>query len=121
MNTFKPDGWPTVVPRIITQDVAGLVGFPKAVFDARGNDRIAAPIELRIGDSVAIVSDGGGQREPMAAFLYVYVEDADRTYQRAVDAGAASIEKPIDTPYCATLRDSWGNMWQIANHQGRPG
>lgn len=56
----------------------------------------------------------------MAAFLYVYVEDADRTYQRAVDAGAISIEEPTDTPYGdrrATLRDSWGNMWQIATHR----
>jgi hypothetical protein len=32
MNTFKPDGWPTVTPRIFTDDVAGLVGFLKIVF-----------------------------------------------------------------------------------------
>jgi PhnB protein len=41
----------------------------------------------------------GGQREAMLAFLYVYVENADRTYQRAVEAGAASIEEPMDMPY----------------------
>jgi PhnB protein len=112
MSEFKPDGRPTVVPRIITPDVSGLVAFIKRVFDAHGDYKIGAPVELRIADSLVMVSDGNGQREPMAAFLYVYVEDADRTYQSAVDMGASSIEKPVDTPYSdrrATIRDSWGN------------
>jgi PhnB protein len=97
-----------------------VVGFLKAVFDARGEERIGVPAKGEIGDSIVMISDGGGQREAMPAFLYVYVEDADRTYQRAVETGAASIEKPIDTPYGdrrATVRDSWGNVWQIATHQ----
>jgi PhnB protein len=120
MKKFKPDGWRTITPRIFTNDVAGVVGFLKAVFDARGEERIGVPAKVQIGDSIVMTSDGGGQREAMPAFLYVYVEDADRTYQRAVETGAASIEKPIDTPYGdrrATVRDSWGNVWQIATHQ----
>jgi uncharacterized glyoxalase superfamily protein PhnB len=50
----------------------------------------------------------------------VYVEDADETYRLAVDAGAALLEKPMDTPYGdrrATVLDSWGNTWQIATHR----
>jgi len=35
MKKFKPDGWHTVTPRIFTDDVAGMVGFLKAVFNAR--------------------------------------------------------------------------------------
>jgi uncharacterized glyoxalase superfamily protein PhnB len=38
----------------------------------------------------------------------------------ARDAGAASLEKPMDTPYGdrrATVLDSWGNTWQIATHR----
>jgi uncharacterized glyoxalase superfamily protein PhnB len=53
----------------------------------------------------------------MPAFLYVYVEDADRTYWRALAAGATSIEEPIDMPYGgrrAMVRGAWGNLWQIA-------
>jgi PhnB protein len=75
---------------------------------------------MQIGESIVMVSDGGGQREAMPAFLYVYVEDADRTYRRAVTAGATSIEEPIDMPYGdrrAMVRDAWGNLWQIATRQ----
>ncbi len=120
MNAYRPDDRPIVTPRIVTSDVAGLVAFLKAVFGARGDYRAEAPSEMRIGDSVVLVSDGGGQREAFPAFLYVYVEAADETYQRALDAGAQAVERPADQPYGdrrATVRDSWGNMWQIATHQ----
>jgi PhnB protein len=119
-KNFKPDGWHTVTPRIFADDAAGMVGFLKAVFNARGEEQVGKPSELQIGDSIVMVSDGGGQREALPAFLYVYVEDADRTYERAVEAGAATLEEPTDTPYGdrrATVRDRWGNVWQIATHQ----
>jgi PhnB protein len=96
-----------------------LVGFIKAVFKASGEYQAGMPAEIRIGDSIVMISDGGGRRETMPAFLYVYVEDADETYRLAVDAGAESLEKPMDMPYGdrrAMVRDSWGNMWQIATH-----
>jgi PhnB protein len=59
----------------------------------------------------------------MLAFLYVYVENADETYQRAIAAGAESIEKPADMhmPYGdrRASRDSCANVWQIATNRGR--
>jgi uncharacterized glyoxalase superfamily protein PhnB len=122
MNTFKPDGWRTVTPRIFTDDVAGLVGFLKTVFGAGGELQSAAPTEMTIGDCVVMISGSGGAREAMPAFLYVYVENADETYQRAIAAGAESIERPADMPYGdrrATVRDSWQNIWQIATHRAR--
>ena len=120
MNNFKPGGWHTVTLRIFTGDVAGLVGFLKSVFNASGEYRVGMPAEINIGDSIVMISDGGGRRETMPAFLYVYVEDADETYRLAVDAGAESVEKPKDTPYGdrrATVLDPWGNTWQIATHR----
>jgi len=122
MNKFKPDGWHTVTPRVFTDDVAGLVGFLKIVFGAVGKLQSEGPTEMRIGDSVVMISDGGGERQAMPAFLYVYVENADEAYQRAIAAGAESIERPGDMPYGdrrATVRDSWGNVWQIATYRGR--
>ena len=106
---------------MITDDVDGLVEFLRSVFDARGERRAGAPTEMKVGDSIIMVSDGGGVRETMPAFLYVYVENADKTYQRAIDSGAQPIEEPMDTPYGdrrATIQDSWGNMWQIATRKG---
>ena len=120
MSSFTPHGWHTVTPRIFTVDVAGLVGFLRAVFNASGEYREGMPTEIQIGDSIVMISDGGGKREAMPAFLYVYVEDADETYRLAVAAGALSVEEPMDTPYgdrSATVLDPWGNIWQIATHR----
>ena len=72
---------------------------------------------MRIGDSVIIISDGGGVRDSIPGFLYVYVEDVDAVYERAMHAGAESLEAPTDLPYGdrrSTVKDSWGNLWQIA-------
>jgi PhnB protein len=121
MTKFKPDGWPTVIPRIFTEDVAGVAGFLQFVFGAQGQVRANTPSEMTIGDSVIMVSDGGGVRAARPAFLYVYVENADETYGRAIEAGALTIEKPADMPYGdrrAMVQDSWGNVWQIATHGG---
>jgi PhnB protein len=91
-----------------------------AVFGAKGDLSANRPAEMRIGDSVIIVSDGGGLREPMPAFLYVYVEDTDAIYERAIHAGAESLEVPTEMPYGdrrAMVKDAWGNLWQIATHK----
>ena len=117
---FKPDGWPTVVPRLLTADVEGLVAFLRQTFGAQGEAHPGRPAEIRIGDSIVLVSDGGGIRELSPAFLYVYVEDTDETWRRAMESGAQAIEPPADMPYGdrrATLRDQWGNTWQVATHR----
>jgi uncharacterized glyoxalase superfamily protein PhnB len=119
MVKSQPDGWHTVTPRIVAADPEGLVRFLKQVFDAKGEFRPGSPAEIRIGDSVVMIS-GEGQREEMPAFLYVYVDDTDVTYQRAIAARATSLESPTDLPYGdrrAMVRDAWGNTWQIATHK----
>jgi PhnB protein len=61
-----------------------------------------------------------GPRDAMPAFLYLYVEDIDTTYQRALDAGAVSLEEPQDVPYGdrrGMVKDPCGNIWQIATHK----
>jgi uncharacterized glyoxalase superfamily protein PhnB len=60
----------------------------------------------------------------MPAFLYLYVDDTDTTYKRALDAGAASLEEPWNTPYGdrrGKVEDPGGNIWQIATHKAEPG
>ena len=121
MTAQKPPGWSTVTPRLITSDVDGLVAFLKAAFDAEGEVMAGRPSELRIGDSLVMISDGGGIREQTRAFLHLYVDDADRSYSRAMSAGAVTIEAPADMPWGdrrATVSDKWGNIWQIATFGG---
>jgi PhnB protein len=122
MNRFQPDGWHTVTPRIITSEAEELVRFVKEVFRGRGEFQLNRPAEIRIGDSLIMISNGDGLREPVSAFLYVYVEDVDETYKRAVEAGAQTLELPSDLPYGdrrAMVKDAWGNLWQIASRKPR--
>ena len=118
MKHFQPDGRHTVTPRIITPKPEEMVHFVKEVFRGQGEFHVNRPAEIRIGDSLIMISDGGGLREPVSAFLYVYVENVDETYQRAVEAGAETLELPSDQPYGdrrAMVKDPWGNLWQIAS------
>ncbi len=119
-SALPPKGWHTVTPRIVTSRARELVQFLKDVFDATGDYRSDVPAILQIGDSMLMISDRGA-RSATAAFLYVYVPDADETYRRALQAGARSLEEPADLPYGdrrAMVEDSWGNTWQIATHLG---
>ena len=119
-SSFAPPGWHTVTPRILANDARGLVQFLSHVFEAKGEYRESVPSEIRIGDSVVMISDVGIRR-PMTAFLYVYVADTDATYRRAVAAGARSLEEPADMPYGdrrCMVEDKWGNTWQIATNAG---
>ncbi len=118
MKHFQPDGRHTVTPRIITPKAEELVRFVKEVFPGQGEFQANRPAEIRIGDSLIMISDGDGLREPVSAFLYVYVENVDMTYQRAVEAGAETLELPSDQVYGdrrAMVKDQWGNLWQIAS------
>jgi PhnB protein len=120
MSKYQPNGWHTVIPRIVVSEPKSLIKFLSAVFDATGEFRIDSPAEIRIGDSVIMISEGDGLRAAMPAFLYVYVENADTTYERAIAAGATSLEAPAEMPYGdrrAMVRDNWGNTWQIATHK----
>jgi len=103
-----------------------LVEFLKQVFDATGTYRLDSPSIITIGDSMIMISEAG-VRSPMTAFLYLYVNDTDATYRRAIAAGVRAIEEPFDTPYGdrrCMVEDEWGNTWQIAtqmkDHDVRP-
>jgi PhnB protein len=120
MSKSTPRGWHSVTPRIVVHDPSRLTEFLKDTFLATGEFTTDAPSQMRIGDSIIMVS-GTGLREPMLAFLYVYVDDVDATYQRALKAGAVSIEDPRNVPYGdrrAMVKDPFGNDWQIATYQG---
>src|SRR5262245_22483001 len=122
-RSFIPEGWHTVTPRIVVHGAAGFVEFCKRVLGATGEVQEARPSIVTVGDSIVMVSEAGA-RPAATAFLYVYVSDADATYRRAVEAGARTLEEPLDTPYGdrrCMVEDAWGNTWQIATHAARHG
>jgi PhnB protein len=111
------EGYHTITPRIVVDDVAAQVQFLRLVFGARGEVEPNRPAEMRIGDSLLMVTSAT-ERERFPAFLYVYVSQADEVYTRAIAAGATPLEAPIDTPYGdrrGMVRDPFGNIFQIAH------
>ncbi len=116
-NAAPRAGFHTVTPRLVVSDVDAQVGFLRDVFDGTGVVDAGRPAEIRIGDSLVMVT-AATERQLFPAFLYVYVRDADDTYRRAIEAGAESLEAPVDTPYGdrrAMIRDLFGNIFQIAH------
>ncbi|CAN5371059.1 hypothetical protein BH18THE2_BH18THE2_33350 [soil metagenome] len=77
--------------------------------------------EVRLGDSVIMVSDAQGEEyKPMQSGIHLYVEDCDSIYKRALEAGATSIMEPADQFYgdrSAGVKDQFGNRWWIATHK----
>jgi len=117
---FTPPGFGTVTPRLFAADCARLVQFLRKVFDATGEYRESSPSQIRIGDSLIMVSDTRVRSRSVSTF-YVYVADVDATYRRALDAGARSFEAPAVMPYGdrrCIVQDPWENIWQIATYLG---
>lgn len=100
--------------------------FVKHVFGAveleRIQDEKGSHIEARIEDSVLVMETGEFPPDvtPTRASVYVYVEDVDKAYKRALELGAKSVSEPEDKPYeerGAGVQDSFGNIWWIATHR----
>ncbi len=121
-----PDGYHTVTPYLTVQRAAKLIEFLQQAFEAREIERMTQPdgtirhAEVRIGDSVVMMSESGGEREPMPSAIYLYVNDTDAVYKRALQAGATSLMEPADQFYgdrSAGVKDLSGNYWWIATHK----
>jgi PhnB protein len=121
-----PDGYHSVTPYLIVKGADRLIDFVSQAFDAALIERMARAdgtighAEVRVGDSVVMLSEARGEWKPMPAALYLYVPDTDATYRAALKAGAASVMEPADQFYGdrnAGVRDPVGNIWWIGTHQ----
>ena len=120
-----PDRYHTVTPYLTCSGVAKLIDFLKAAFGAEeierspGPDGTIAHAEVKIGDSVIMMGEPRGDKKPYNAMLYLYVEDVDATYKKAVAAGGKSILEPTTQFYgdrSGAVADHAGNQWWIATH-----
>jgi len=121
-----PDGYHAVTPYLTVQGVPKLIDFLKQAFEAQEIERMTQPdgtighAEVRIGDSVVMMGEARDEWKPMPSGIYLYVNDTDAVYKRALQAGATSIMEPADQFYgdrSAGVKDSSGNHWWIATHK----
>jgi PhnB protein len=128
-----PDNYPRVSPHLSVAGAAAAIDFYKSVLGASERMRMATPdgsvahAEIEIGGSVVMIGEempGGRDPSPRTlggspVALYVYVEDVDDVFQRAVDAGAETVQPPEDHFYgdrVAMFDDPFGHRWNIATH-----
>jgi PhnB protein len=122
---YIPEGYHTVTPYLAVNGAAKLLDFLKATFGAQEKEMMRRPdgtighAEVTIGNSVVMLGEAAGDFKPTPATLYVYVEDADAIYARALAAGATSIRPPETQFYGdrhGAVTDPVGNSWWIATH-----
>lgn len=122
-----PDGYRTITPYLAVHNAATVLQFVKEAFGADEKAVLPGPegkighAEVTIGDSLVMLGDVSlsPDPKPMPSTIHLYVEDCDKTYQRAIEAGATSVREPEDQFYgdrTATVEDAGGNHWYIATH-----
>jgi len=131
-----PDGYHTVTPSLVLDGAAEAIEWYKRGLGAEELGRAVGPdgkilhAELLIGDSRIMVNDAMmGFKGPHAmggspASLWVYVEDCDALFNRAVAAGAqvlgGGMGQMADQFWgdrCGTVTDPSGYRWTIATHK----
>jgi PhnB protein len=79
-------------------------------------------VETRIGDSVVVLETAEPPHAGKSpASIYLYLENADEAYRRAIEKGAVAVAEPADKPYherSAGVRDRFGNIWWISTAIG---
>ena len=121
---YVPEGYGTVFPYMIVDGADDLAHFLTDVFDATELGRTTLPngrianIRIRIGTSTFMISEAqGGEIAAMPGAYYVYVDDVDATFDKAVGRGAEQIFAPANMPYMdrqAGVTDPCGNKWWIS-------
>ena len=122
-----PDGYRTVTPYLVVRGAAKTIEFAKKAFGAeligepmKRPDGTVMHAQIRIGDSLVMISDATAQQPPMPSMLYIYVPNVDAVYQRAVAAGGASLMEPMDMFYgdrSGGVKDPAGTQWFIGTHK----
>jgi PhnB protein len=128
-----PDNYPRVSPHLSVAGAAAAIDFYTSVLGATERTRMGMPdgtiahAEIEIGDSLIMIGDempGGNDPSPKTlggspVSLFAYVEDVDRVFDQALQAGATMVQEPENHFYgdrVAMFDDPFGHRWNIATH-----
>jgi PhnB protein len=128
-----PDDYPRVTPYLYIDGAGPAIDFYCSVLGAKERMRMPAPdgkighAELEIGDSVIMLADANPDmdvRSPKSiggtpVALHVYVDDADRVFGEAIEAGAKQL-RPVENQFygdrSGQFEDPFGHRWNVATH-----
>ena len=120
---FKPENYTSVSPYLVVNGARATIDFLKRVFGAEELRTFGSAegslmhAEVRIDDTVVMLADSADGWPAAPAFVHIYVRDVDATYQRALAAGAESVQAPTkkeDEDKRGGVKDAGGTTWWIA-------
>jgi PhnB protein len=130
-------GFPTASPYLIFRDAAPALEFYKQALGAVEISRHLQPngrvghAEMRIGDSTFLLAS----ENPAFPFIrslesfgdspvqiFLYVDEVDARFQRALNAGATTVMPIADQPYGRSggFKDPFGLVWWLSTHTPQP-
>jgi PhnB protein len=118
------EGYRTVTPYLVVRDADAELKFLEAAFGAkqsmcqRNPNNTVMHAEVTIGDSLVMLGQAGDQWKALTAALYLWVENVDEIYSKALAAGATSQSPPENKPYGhrnAGIVDAGGITWWIGS------
>lgn len=130
-----PEGFHSVTPMFIFKDARRAIDFYKNAFGAQERYAMPGPdgkgvmhAEVQIGDSIIMMGDEYPQMESCKSAeslggspisLYIYVENVDSAFRRAVEAGATvkmEVQEMFWGDRCGSVEDPFGYNWMIGTH-----
>jgi len=124
MSAKIPEGYQAVTAYLVIPDAAGFIQFTQDVFNAelvnkymREGESLIMHGEIKIGNSIIMFADSTEQYAPQPAGFFIYVENADETYKKALENGAAAVTPVADQSYGRSggVKDAHGNTWWITS------
>jgi len=131
-----PEGLHSVTPHLILDDAAATIDWYKRAFGAEEHGRAVGPdgkimhAAIKIGNSIIYANDPMGGGKGLKAIggspigLWIYTEDVDALYNRAVAAGAEVAPGPMGAlqdqfwgDRCGTVIDPNGFHWTLATRK----
>jgi uncharacterized glyoxalase superfamily protein PhnB len=119
-----PNGHQVVMPYLMVNGAARLIDFVTSVFNGvvtftrmRDDKQTVMHAEVRINGGTLMFCDSTEEWKPALGSLFIYVENADETYAKAISNGAETVLDLKNENYGRTcgIRDPLGNLWWITS------
>ena len=119
-----PNSHQTIMPYLVIAGAEKFIEFTQKVFNAeetfkrmREDGKTIMHSEIQIGGSTIMFADTTELLKPRPAGLFIYVENADETYKKAIDEGATTVMELSDQDYGRScgVTDPFGNIWWVTS------
>jgi PhnB protein len=121
-----PKAHQTIMPYLMIKGALEFIDFTRKVFDAEltadmhqlhEDQRTVLHSEVVIGGSTIMFTDATDEWPVQTANMFVYVDNADQRFKKAIDSGATVLMDLSDKSYGRTcgVKDPFGNSWWITS------